>query len=209
MVYVRTLSASKDRLDFRATEPVLWPGLTEAQGGEGRGGQYTLLGSVVQILQEAVAHYHREQSSVAELTRQLAAVPSMTSAEVLEIAPTRPQAIIAVTNKLTQKTLELDLVTFLVENAVYVIWSHLDFFMLRAFPRPRGGLDIEYKKTCLLNVSTQDISVLQTGLVSIFNESFCKKIVDTRNRDSSSTDREFVEGLVRRIKRLLQFVPVK
>lgn len=207
MVYVRTLSASKDRLDFRATEPVLWPGLTEAQGGEGRGGQYTLLGSVVQILQEAVAHYHREQSSVAELTRQLAAVPSMTSAEVLEIAPSRSQAIITVTNKLTQKTLELDLTTFLVENAVYVIWSHLDFFMLRAFPRPRGGLDFEPKKNSLLNVSTQDISILQTGLVSIFNEGFCKKVIDTR--EPTSNDREFVEGLVRRIKRLLQFVPVK
>lgn len=207
MVYVRALSASKDRLDCRATEPVLWPGLTEAQGGEGRGGQSPLLGSVVQLLHEAVAHYHREHPTLAELTRQLAAIPSMTNAEVQEIANTRAQASCVIRNNLAKKSLELDLTTFLIENAVYVVWSHLDFFMLRAFPKPRVGVEFESKKSSVLNVTAQDISVLKSGLVCIFNDNFCKRLIDTR--DPSPSDRGFLEALVRRIKRLLQFVPVK
>jgi len=206
-MYLRALSASKDRLDCRATEPVLWPGLTELQGGEGRGGQSPLLGSVVQILQEAVAHFHREQSALSELNRQLAAIPSMTATEVLEISSSRAQATSTVSAKLSQKKSELDSIGFLVENALYVIWSHLDFFMLRAFPRLRPGFDLEPRKNSLLNVTTHDISILKSGLVSVFNDNFCKKVVDVRG--SATGDKGFLEALVRRVKRLLQFVPVK
>lgn len=57
-------------------------------------------------------------------------------------------------------------------------------------------------------VSTDDISNLKQGLVSIFNDSFTKQLLETL-QDLPESDKGLAEALLRKIKRLIQFVPVK
>lgn len=86
-------------------------------------------------------------------------------------------------------------------------------------------------------VTTDDISNLKQGLVSIFNDSFCRRLIETsqvRNlfnlfyflfiiliylfsftmldiisQGRSQADAGFMDVLLRKIKRLIQFVPVR
>lgn len=57
-------------------------------------------------------------------------------------------------------------------------------------------------------VTAEDVSVLKKTLVQVFTETFCKQLIAT-TQDQASTDKSFVEALLRRIKHLIQFVPVK
>lgn len=57
-------------------------------------------------------------------------------------------------------------------------------------------------------VTAEDVSILKKTLVQVFTETFCKQLMAT-TQDQSSTDKSFVEALLRRIKHLIQFVPVK
>lgn len=57
-------------------------------------------------------------------------------------------------------------------------------------------------------VTAEDVSVLKKTLVQVFTETFCKQLIAT-TQDQTSTDKSFVEALLRRIKHLIQFVPVK
>lgn len=57
-------------------------------------------------------------------------------------------------------------------------------------------------------VTAEDVSMLKKTLVQVFTETFCKQLIAT-TQDQASTDKSFVEALLRRIKHLIQFVPVK
>lgn len=57
-------------------------------------------------------------------------------------------------------------------------------------------------------ISADDVSSLKKNLVQVFTETFSKQLIAT-TQDHSSTDKSFVEALLRRIKHLIQFVPVK
>lgn len=57
-------------------------------------------------------------------------------------------------------------------------------------------------------VTSEDVGVLKKTLVQVFTETFCKQLIAT-TQDQTSTDKSFVEALLRRIKHLIQFVPVK
>lgn len=57
-------------------------------------------------------------------------------------------------------------------------------------------------------VTSEDVSALKKTLVQVFTETFCKQLIAT-TQDQTSTDKSFVEALLRRIKHLIQFVPVK
>ncbi|EEB19194.1 conserved hypothetical protein [Pediculus humanus corporis] len=237
LVHVRNAISSKDKIDYRATEPVFWPGLIDQQTIDGRSGgrgngENPLLGHIVQQLTECVNYYHRESSIISQLNRKLSAVPNMTGSELQQFLPDSPMsndmnsvkearfsASKVIRKRLDQKTLELEHCSFLIENCLYIIWSHLDFFMLRALPKPKQGFDFDLNKsvlastisnkdTSLMSVTCQDITILKNGLISIFNESFSKKLIATKE-DSEKENKEFLTALLRRIKRLIQFVPVK
>lgn len=57
-------------------------------------------------------------------------------------------------------------------------------------------------------VTAEDVSALKKTLVQVFTETFCKQLIAT-TQDQTSSDKSFVEALLRRIKHLIQFVPVK
>lgn len=57
-------------------------------------------------------------------------------------------------------------------------------------------------------VTAEDVGILKKTLVQVFTETFCKQLIAT-TQDQASSDKSFVEALLRRIKHLIQFVPVK
>lgn len=69
-----------------------------------------------------------------------------------------------------------------------------------------GGVDesmIEWK------VSSETLMELKQGLVSTFTDTFITQLLDTTHSEYATVDRSFIEALIRRIKRLLQFIIIK
>lgn len=54
-------------------------------------------------------------------------------------------------------------------------------------------------------ISPEILTELKQGLISVFTDSFITQLIDTHN-EYTTVDRNFIEALVRRIKRLLQFI---
>lgn len=182
------------------------------------------MGVVVQQLVQCVDHHYREKTALDLLSRKLSSIPNMNSTELKEFLPegtmnngnlseNRSLAAQHVTLRVKLKHRELEYCSFLIENSLYLVWSHLDYYMLRSlssgFPQvvPSHVLNQGITKLLWL-ASPQEISQLKQGLISIFSDSFSRRLIDTK-QDRPAFDREFVETLVRRIKRLVQFVPVK
>lgn len=140
---------------------------------------------------------------------------------------------------LQNKQHELKYCIFLTENCLYLLWAHLDFFMLRAISVnslqfSNSLIDCKFDYICLAltcnsllierifsfaafvstpidagwKVTVEDVSILKKTLIQVFTETFCKQLIAT-TQDQASTDKSFVEALLRRIKHLIQFVPVK
>lgn len=144
--------------------------------------------------------------------------------------------------RLLEKRAELKLCVFIAEHCLYLLWAHLDYYMLRAVPVDPLGFtqnysNLENQNVLLISSSaeagwkamSEDIVVLKKHLISVFNETFCNQLVATTqvstrgevgereeyslycyftSQDQTTTEKSFVESLLRRIKRLIQFVPV-
>ncbi|CAH1168718.1 unnamed protein product [Phyllotreta striolata] len=188
------------------------------------------LGVVVQQLISTV-NFHREEKVVCNLLkRKLDEVPDMNSAdlmqfvddveEIADLNAKKEKAFVAISESLDKKTKVIDYCCFVIECSLYLIWSHLDFYMLKAIPKVKSfeysamhpGLKsdgtLASASEATWKVSTDTISNLKQGLVSLFNDSFTKQLLETTH-DRSTSDKGFIEALLRKIKRLVQFVPVK
>lgn len=53
-------------------------------------------------------------------------------------------------------------------------------------------------------VTTDDVNALRKALITVLNETFCEQLVAIA-QNKSATDKGFVEALLQRIKRLVQF----
>ncbi|KAK5642892.1 hypothetical protein RI129_009059 [Pyrocoelia pectoralis] len=187
------------------------------------------LGIIVQHLVTIVNYYHEEKVTLNFLIRKSSDIPTMTSielkkfmnlTEIQNIEAVRENAIDIIADRLKKKRQEFDYCAFLIDNLLYVLWLHLDYYMLRAIPKIRHGALPDLSGTLNLNVtlasaseatwkvSTDDISNLKSGLVSVFNDSFSRQLIET-TEGRSEINVHFVEILLRKIKRLIQFVPVK
>lgn len=58
-------------------------------------------------------------------------------------------------------------------------------------------------------VSSETLLELKQGLVSTFTDTFITQLLDTTHSEYATVDRSFIEALIRRIKRLLQFAIIK
>ncbi|KAF2884227.1 hypothetical protein ILUMI_21962 [Ignelater luminosus] len=177
-----------------------------------------------------VNYYHEEKGTLDFLRRKESEIPEMSNADlkeflslsqqVYDINVMKENALQFVTDKLNKKKQEFEYCDFIIDNTLFVLWAHLDYYMLRAIPRMRHG-DIPDLSTTLnldvtlasaseatWKVSADDISNLKQGLVSIFNDSFSRQLMETAQQ-GSDVKKQFVENLLRKIKRLIQFVPVK
>nr|XP_023028038.1 nuclear pore complex protein Nup205 [Leptinotarsa decemlineata] len=190
--------------------------------------QETSLGVIVQQLISTVNHYHQEKVTHELLMRKLEEVPDMNSADLKpyidstvessELHVKREKGYEIISDRLDKKKKEINYCAFIIENSLYLIWLHLDFYMLKAIPRVEnyGNRNASFKIEGTLassteatwKVSTDVISSLKHGLISLFNDSFTKQLLETA-QDRTESDKNFIEALLRKIKRLVQFVPVK
>lgn len=131
------------------------------------------------------------------------------------------------------RRLSIKYCSLIIEHGLYILWSHLDFYAMQIMSqrsRIQGLLNIstyvlkilEIRNVFFLYVSIGSIDEitmgwkvsfetmieLKQGLVSVFTDSFITQLLDTHN-EYTTVERNFIEVLVRRIKRLLQFIIVK
>ncbi|RZF40837.1 hypothetical protein LSTR_LSTR003347 [Laodelphax striatellus] len=230
LMYARNLVVSTGA-DRRVTSVVLQPILLDPLGPESRNvtlNREASLGVVVQQMVLSVKHYHREKSVCEFLSQHLHSVSNMNTANVKEFLPEdlanygaidecRQHAGQVLQSRVTEKLQELQLYQLIIEHCLYLLWSHLDYYMLRAIPNKTLGLEKSVSSSLgrsmqmgdiTWDVSVNEINNLKQGLISILNDSFCKNLVETTD-EQTATDKGFIEALLRRIKKLIQFVPCK
>ncbi|CAH1968892.1 unnamed protein product [Acanthoscelides obtectus] len=189
------------------------------------------LGIIVQQLISAVNYHHQEKVTHDLLVRKVKEVSDMNSLEltqfindssddVTDLISKREKAYDILTDRLEKKKKEISYCAFIIEHCLYLIWSHLDFYMLKAIPKPRNlgtaipnasltsDPTLASASEATWKVCTETVSNLKQGLVSLFNDSFSKQLLETA-QDRTELDKGLVEALLRKIKRLVQFVPVK
>lgn len=84
---------------------------------------------------------------------------------------------------LSNKRTELNLCIFLTEHCLYLLWTHCDFYMLRAISVNSIQSNSIGRKTIISpidagwKITSDDIAVLRKSLIQVFNETFCQRLV--------------------------------
>ncbi|KAJ8924600.1 hypothetical protein NQ315_000750 [Exocentrus adspersus] len=159
------------------------------------------LGVIVQQLISTVNYHHQEKVTHDLLARKLKELPDMSSVDLRhyvneatdlgDLSAHREKAYEIITERLEKKKKELRYCAFIIENALYLIWAHLDFYMLKAIPKPKSygytqsssgimpDATLASASEATWKVSTDALSSLKQGLVSLFNDSFSKQLLET------------------------------
>lgn len=88
-----------------------------------------------------------------------------------------------ITEMLSNKRTELNLCIFLTEHCLYLLWTHCDFYMLRAISVNSIQMNSIGRKTVVSpidagwKITSDDIAVLRKSLIQVFNETFCQRLV--------------------------------
>lgn len=106
------------------------------------------IGVVIQQLMNCVNYYHKEKVTIDNLKRKVTQIPTMNSVDLKEFVPAptrtfniyviREGALKNLTERLKYKEQEMEYTSFLIENCLYLIWSHLDYYMLKAIPKTKN-----------------------------------------------------------------------
>lgn len=154
-LYTRNLTANHGvehgsaQVIFQAT---LTDPLASNMGGKYQFSHYSeqnpSIGVIIQQLVNCVHYYHSEKVSLDILKRRVSNVPTMNTVDLKEFVPAptrtfnifiiREQALEILTERLKYKQKEMEYCTFLIESCLYLIWSHLDYYMLKAIPKTKN-----------------------------------------------------------------------
>lgn len=106
------------------------------------------LGVIAQHLVNCVAHYHEEKCTLDFLQRKVSEIPQLGMTDLQEFcripAPCydvdamREVSLDLARDKLAKKQQDLSYCSYMVENFLYLLWAHLDYYMLRAIPKVRN-----------------------------------------------------------------------
>lgn len=225
LLYARNL-VSNGGMDRRVTNVIFQPALSDSlpDRRDILTMQEATLGVVVQQLVQAVQHHTREKGNLESARRKLETVKNMDSKALEQYLPQgtnindmdeferRRQVTKILLEQRDDKQKELEYCYFIIEHCMYIIWAHLDFYMLRGLStktfdltkQPKSPQAMDYEMTW--NVTCDDLNHLKQGLLSVFNDTFSKTLVSIV-KDMDSKDKGFLEALLRRIKKLIQFVP--
>ncbi|XP_055616153.1 nuclear pore complex protein Nup205 [Toxorhynchites rutilus septentrionalis] len=219
-LYARN-SISNHAVDHRTINVLFSPQISEnihhrQQENRGTGAALETshsLNIIVVQLKNSVEYYHREKLSHESLVRQRNSLPSLSLDTNVQVQHNN------LTERIAAKQEELKRCVFITEHCLYLLWAHLDYFMLRAIPvsslhfnSSYGGGTENYLSSQTevgWKITAEDVAALKKTLIGVFNETFCKQLVSTVPDQTRTSDKGFIEALLRRIKRLIQFVPVK
>ncbi|XP_046735126.1 nuclear pore complex protein Nup205 [Diprion similis] len=195
------------------------PGLRDGRGKDSTGGMH--LGAIIGQLVSSTSLLHSEQPYVDTMVKNASIIKDMSSTDLKKyITEEESELDIQKQRLITEKRLaeqarckreDLKYCSLIVEHSLYILWSHLDFFAMQAMTRHNrsqvssGNLD---ETVVAWRISAEMLSDLKQGLVATLSDSFITQLMDTP-REFTTTDRSFIEALVRRIKRLLQFIITK
>lgn len=159
---------------------------------------------VVSQLKYCVDYYNKEKLVFDSLMRQKSSLSN------LSLDPNVQTQTNDLNDRIHEKQNELKYCIFINEHCLYLLWAHLDFYMLKVvgFNKTFGNELLLAAEPQGWKVTGEDVSGLKESLVSLITENFCKQLLSTTT-EQSAADKGFVEALLRRIKRLIQFVPVK
>lgn len=82
------------------------------------------------------------------LQRKIKQISSMSTLDLKEFVDTpsrtfniyniREKALQNISERLTYKQKEMEHISFLIENSLYLVWAHLDYYMLKAIPKTKN-----------------------------------------------------------------------
>lgn len=179
------------------------------------------MGITVDHLMAATSLIHTELPLIDSLIKKAAMVQEMSTTDLkkhlteeeteLELNKQRMVVEQRLAQQAKDKRQNVKYCSLLVEQSLYIIWSNLDFYVMQSTLRQNksqvhsmsmedGAVD--------WRMSTESVSELKNNLVSVFNDNFVTQLLFTHS-EYTTVDRSFIESLIRRIKRLLQFIVVK
>ncbi|XP_018377044.1 PREDICTED: nuclear pore complex protein Nup205 [Trachymyrmex cornetzi] len=181
------------------------------------------LGTIVEQLVSVTNLLHTELPYIDSLIKKAQVITDMSTAELkkymseneveLDIGKQRMLVEQKLNRWIKDKRQSIKYCSLIIEHTLYILWSHLDFYTMQVISRQTqrvhvssGGVDesmIEWK------VSSETLMELKQGLVSTFTDTFITQLMDTTHSEYATVDRSFIEALIRRIKRLLQFIIIK
>ncbi|XP_076756718.1 nuclear pore complex protein Nup205 [Xylocopa sonorina] len=222
MLYTRN-QMQHSRMDQKIRNVLFEPHLT-LKPGDNRmkdtfGGVH--LGTIVDQLVSVTNLLHAELPHIDTLGKKSAVVGEMSTTELKEYMSedetefdVQKQRIIAeqrLNRWIKEKRKTIKYCSLIIEHALYILWSHLDFYMIQIISRhsrmqvSSGGID---EDMVAWKVSSETLMELKQGLVSTFTDSFVTQLLDMHS-EYATVDHSFIEALIRRIKRLLQFIIVQ
>lgn len=176
------------------------------------------LGAIVEQLVSVTNLLHTELPHIDNLIKKSAIVGEMNTAELKKYMSNEEAELdvqkqrIIVEQRLNrwvkEKRKTIKYCSLIIEHALYILWSHLDFYMTQVVSGhsrmqvSSAGID---ESMVAWKVSSETLMELKQGLVSTFTDNFIKQLLDTHS-EYATVDQGFIEALVRRIKRLLQFI---
>ncbi|XP_076547849.1 nuclear pore complex protein Nup205 isoform X1 [Osmia lignaria lignaria] len=224
MLYTRN-QMQHSRMDQKIRNVLFEPHLTPKPGGredrmkDTSGGVH--LGTIVDQLVSVTNLLHSELPQIDTLIKKSAIVGEMSTTELKEYMSEEEAKLdvqkqrVIVEQRLNRWVKEkrqcIKYCSLIIEHALYILWSHLDFYMIQVVSRhsrmqvSSGGID---EDMVAWKVSSETLMELKQGLVSTFTDSFITQLLDTHS-EYATVDHSFIEALVRRIKRLLQFIIVQ
>ncbi|XP_076242862.1 nuclear pore complex protein Nup205 [Calliopsis andreniformis] len=223
MLYTRN-QMQHSRMDQKIRNVLFDPHLTpkpssrEDKMKDSTGGVH--LGTIVDQLVSVTNLLHSELPHIDTLVKKVAMVGEMSTTELKEYMSeeeaeldVQKQRVIVeqrLNRLIKEKRQTIKYCSLIIEHALYILWSHLDFYMIQVVSRhsrmqvTSAGID---EDMVAWKVSSETLMELKQGLVSTFTDSFITQLLDTHN-EYVTIDHSFIEALVRRIKRLLQFIIV-
>ncbi|XP_078046128.1 nuclear pore complex protein Nup205 isoform X1 [Augochlora pura] len=222
MLYTRN-QMQHTRMDQKIRNVLFEPYLTSKPGGrddkikDNTTGSVHL-GTIVDQLVSVTNLLHSELPHIDTLARKVAMVGEMSTTELkeymseeeTELAMRKQRVIVEqrLNRWIKEKRQTIKYCSLIIEHALYILWSHLDFYMVQVVSRhsqmqvSSGGIDDDM---ATWKGSSEMLIELKQGLVSTFTDSFITQLLDTHS-EYTTVDHNFVDALVRRIKRLLQFI---
>lgn len=134
-------------------------------------------------MKNCVLFHNREKFTYDNYVRQRNSLPNLSLDVNIQAQHTN------LGERILEKQNELKLCVFVTEHCLYLLWAHLDFFMLRALPintlQFNNNFPAFNNDTSLTTtengwkVTSEDISILKKTLVAVFNETFSKQLLNT------------------------------
>ncbi|KAK7605078.1 hypothetical protein V9T40_006936 [Parthenolecanium corni] len=180
------------------------------------------LGIVVNYVLNGVSFYLDEHNFVSKIKNKLESIPAMTTDEVKQVlsgdiyhipeSEFKNEASLQLMKLVVEKRRELDMCFIIIETAMYLLWAHLDYFALQAVPMTGPSSSTltssakfgEASRVC----TVEQLNEIKQTLVPIFNDTFSVNLAEV-TKDRIVVEKGHVEALLRRIKKLIQFVPNK